>query len=60
MQRTLMASAKGLHVEKRGVLVRTLTPRSFSRRFVPGLSLGGMKIVIQLAVVGAIVTGFAE
>ena len=39
MQRALMASAKGLHVEKRRVLVRTLAPRSFSRRFVPGLSL---------------------
>ena len=29
MQGTLMASAKGLHVEKRRVLVRTLAPRGF-------------------------------
>ncbi len=55
-----MASAKGLHVEKGRVLVRTLTPGSISRRFVPGFSLGGIKIVIRLAVVGAIVTGFAK
>ena len=54
MQRTLMASAKGLHVEKRGVLVRTLTPSFLEDSLNLSLAVENCN---QLAIVGAIVTG---
>ena len=55
-----MALGKGLHMEKRHVFVRAISPRGLVGRLVPRLFHVHKEIIVRFSVVRAVVTSFLE